>query len=129
MGELRKFYALASCCFVGRSLVPAGGSDMIEAAALGKPTAFGPHTFNFPQADALAENGCVRVQDAAELEAQLDAWLSDPSAAAAAGREAQQFVSQRKGATRRNVAMICEVLGREPAVVPGAIATPALEGE
>ena len=56
MGELRKFYALASCVFVGRSLVPMGGSDMIEAAALAKPTVFGPHTFNFPQAEELAEN-------------------------------------------------------------------------
>jgi len=126
MGELRTFYALATCVFVGRSLVPMGGSDMIEAAALGKPTAFGPHTFNFPQADALAAHGCARVADANALHDQWDAWLSDPAAAAEAGRSAQQYVRAQQGATRRNVEMICRVLGRVPAAAPGAIATDAI---
>jgi len=123
MGELRKFYALATAVFVGRSLVPMGGSDMIEAAALGKPTAFGPHTFNFPQADQLAEHGCARVGDADALAEQFDAWLSDPQAAAAAGASAQQYVRSQQGATRRNVEMICRVLHRAAAVAPGQIAT------
>lgn len=123
MGELRKFYALARCIFVGRSLVPAGGSDMIEAAALGKPTAFGPHTFNFPQAKDLEKHGCTRVADVAALAATLDRWLSDPAAATREGREAQEFIRQQQGATRRNVEMICEVLGRVPAAAPGNIAT------
>lgn len=123
MGELRKFYALAAAVFVGRSLVPMGGSDMIEAAALGKATAFGPHTFNFPQADALAENGCARVADAGALAEQFGAWLSDPAAAAAAGAAAQDHVRAQQGATRRNVEMICRVLGRVPAPAPGQIAT------
>lgn len=123
MGELRAFYALAEAVFVGRSLVPMGGSDMIEAAALGKPTAFGPHTFNFPQADELAANGCMRVADADELIEQLCRWLSETASARQAGRSAQRFVQSRQGATRRNVEMICRVLGREPAVAPGAIAT------
>jgi len=123
MGELRKFYALASCVFVGRSLVPMGGSDMIEAAALGKPTAFGPHTFNFPQADDLAANGCASVASSDELTDKLDQWLSDPAAADRAGRDAQQHVLTCQGATRRNVEMICEALARVPATAPGAIAT------
>ena len=126
MGELRKFYSLAACVFVGRSLVPMGGSDMIEAAALGKPTAFGPHTFNFPQADALAEHGCVRVARAEALGRQLDEWLSNPAAAAAAGSAARDYVRSQQGATRRNVEMICRVLGRVPAAAPGAIATDAI---
>ena len=129
MGELRKFYALASCVFVGRSLVPEGGSDMIEAAALGKPTAFGPHTFNFPQAIELAGHGCVQVADVDALGRQLDQWLGDPAAAARAGSEAQQFVRSQQGATQRNVAMICEVLGRTPAAVPGDIATDTIRAE
>ena len=123
MGELRKFYALAAAVFVGRSLVPMGGSDMIESAALGRPTAFGPHTFNFPQADRLAAHGCARVAGAAELERQFDAWLSDGQAAAAAGAAAQQYVRSQQGATRRNVEMICRVLHRIPAAEPGQIAT------
>jgi 3-deoxy-D-manno-octulosonic-acid transferase len=126
MGELRKFYSLAECVFVGRSLVPMGGSDMIESAALARATAFGPHTFNFPQADRLAANGCVRLADADALREQLDAWLGDPADAAEAGRRAQEFVRGQTGATRRNVEMICGVLGRVPAAAPGAIATDAV---
>ena len=123
MGELRKFYALAEAVFVGRSLVPMGGSDMIESAALAKPTAFGPHTFNFPQADDLAAHGCVRVDDAEQLARQLDAWLGDRAAAAGAGREAQDYVRSQQGATRRNVEMICRLLHRAAAKRPGDIAT------
>jgi 3-deoxy-D-manno-octulosonic-acid transferase len=126
MGELRKFYALASAVFVGRSLFPFGGSDMIEAAALGKAVAFGPHTFNFPQAADLARDGCARVADAAGLEKQLDAWLDDPAAVAQAGQRAQAYVRSRQGATRRNVEMICRILGRVPAAAPGDIATDAI---
>ena len=123
MGELRKFYALARCVFVGRSLIPAGGSDMIESAALGKPTAFGPHTFNFPQAADLGKHGCARVADAAALAEALGRWLSDPAAAARQGREAQEFIRRQQGATRRNVEMICGILNRVPAASPGNIAT------
>jgi len=122
MGELRKFYALAAAVFVGRSLVPMGGSDMIEAAALGRPTAFGPHTFNFPQAAALAEHGCSQVADAAALAGRLSDWLADPAAAADDARRAQDYVRGQMGATRRNVEMICHVLGRVPAEQPGQIA-------
>ncbi len=125
MGELRAFYALAHACFVGRSLVEMGGSDMIEAAALGKPVCFGPHTYNFPQADDLARNGCVRVADADALHATLDAWLTDPASAARAGDQASQYVAAQRGATRRNVEMLCELLGRVPAHSPRTIATDA----
>jgi 3-deoxy-D-manno-octulosonic-acid transferase len=123
MGELRKFYALASCVFVGRSLVPMGGSDMIEAAALGKPVAFGPHTFNFPQADALARHGAVRVADADALAKQLAEWLTDAPAATLAADAARAYIRSQQGATVRNVEMICEVLGKKPAAAPGCIAT------
>jgi 3-deoxy-D-manno-octulosonic-acid transferase len=113
--------------FVGRSLVPAGGSDMIESAALAKPTCFGPHTFNFPQADALTANGCVRVVDAEAFADRVIAWLDEPASAAAAGKTAQDFIRSQQGATLANVEMICHVLGRTPAVRPGSIATQRLE--
>ncbi len=126
MGELRKFYALATCVFVGRSLVPMGGSDMIEAAALGRPTCFGPHAFNFPQAQRLLRHGCVEVADRGALIRQVRDWLTDPDAAEAAGREVQQFVRSQQGASRRNVELICHILGRCPAISPGDIATDAV---
>jgi 3-deoxy-D-manno-octulosonic-acid transferase len=126
MGELRTFYALAEVVFAGRSLVPMGGSDMIEPAALAKPVAFGPHTFNFPQADALTRHGCVRIDNADALRQQLADWLADASAARAAGQAAQDYVRSQQGATRRNVELLCHVLGRVPAIRPGQIATPAM---
>ncbi len=129
MGELRLFYAMATCVFVGRSLVPMGGSDMIEAAAMGKATCFGPHTFNFPQADALVASGCKRVADADALVAQIDAWLTDSSLAQRDAAQSQDYVKTQQGASRRNVEMICKVLNRRPAVTPGAIATEKLVAE
>jgi len=127
MGDLRKFYALGRCVFVGRSLVPEGGSDMIEAAALARPVAFGPHTFNFPQADSMVEAGAAcRVGDAEELAAVWAGWLSDPAGAGRMASAAREFVRSRQGATRRNVEMICRVLGRTPPLAPGGVATDAI---
>ncbi|MBN1942292.1 MAG: 3-deoxy-D-manno-octulosonic acid transferase [Phycisphaerae bacterium] len=127
MGELRTFYALGSVVFVGRSLVPMGGSDMIEAAALGKPVCFGPHTFNFPQAEGLLRHGAVQVADASALQNQVNVWLSDSTAADQAGRDVQKYVRSQQGATRRNVELLCHVLGRAPAVAPGDVATDMLK--
>lgn len=127
MGELRTFYSLADFVFVGRSLVPMGGSDMIEAVALGKPVCFGPHTFNFPQAEALLHHGCEQVADVASLIQQIRQWLTDPPAAKADADKAQQYVRSQQGATRRNVELICRVMGRVPAIHPGDIATEMLK--
>ena len=127
MGDLRKFYALARCVFVGRSLVPEGGSDMIEAAALARPVAFGPHTFNFPQADSLLEAGAAcRVADAEALAAVWAGWMTDPAGAGRMAAGAREFVRANQGATRRNVEMICRVLGRVPALAAGGVATDAI---
>ena len=123
MGELKAFYALADVVFVGRSLVPMGGSDMIEAAGLGKSTCFGPYTFNFPQAEKLKTHGCVEVTDGAELVLQISIWLNDPQAAKLAGDKVQQYVRLQQGATRRNVELIAHLLKRVPATKPGNIAT------
>jgi 3-deoxy-D-manno-octulosonic-acid transferase len=58
MGELRRFYSLATVVFVGRSLVPMGGSDPMEAAALAKLVIAGPHMDNF-----LLPVDCLQVED------------------------------------------------------------------
>ena len=124
IGDLRKFYSLSYAVFIGRSLVPEGGSDMIEAAALAKPVVFGPHTFNFPQADSMVEAGAAhRVKNADELAKIWCDWLKNPDEAARIGQKAQQFVQSQQGATKRNVEIICKILGRVPALSPGGIAT------
>ena len=80
MGELVLFYALSSAAFVGGSLVPAGGHNLMEPAAFGIPVFFGPHAFNQP-ADAalLKEKGIgFETADGESLGRAVAAMLSDP---------------------------------------------------
>ncbi len=110
-GELRKFYGLASVSFVGRSLVPMGGSDMIEAAALGKPVLFGPHTENFAEAVAALKEaqGCEVVADAGELAEACERLLRDGERGRAIGAAARQAILARRGATRMTVDSIFRI--------------------
>ena len=66
MGEMALYYAAAEAAFIGGSLLPLGGQNLIEACAVGTPVVIGPHTFNFAQAtrDAVAAGACVQVDDA-----------------------------------------------------------------
>jgi 3-deoxy-D-manno-octulosonic-acid transferase len=105
MGDLRKFYSLATVIFVGRSLVPMGGSDMIEAAALGKCTMFGPHTFNFSQ-DAemlLADRGAILVRDGKDLAEKVVACLKDKQLASETAARGREVIRKNQGATQRTV--------------------------
>ncbi|GMU36380.1 MAG: 3-deoxy-D-manno-octulosonic acid transferase [Phycisphaerae bacterium] len=117
LGELRKFYALARVVYVGRSLVPLGGSDPIEAAALGRAVLCGPHMNNFeaPVA-ALAEAGALRrIGSASELAAAVRDWLADPAALAERGEKARRVVVAHQGATARTVDRLTAILrGRLP---------------
>ncbi|MBN2590458.1 MAG: 3-deoxy-D-manno-octulosonic acid transferase [Sedimentisphaerales bacterium] len=108
MGDLRKFYSLSSIIFVGRSLVPMGGSDMMEAAALGKCTMFGPHAFNFRQTvDALLENeGAILVKDEQEFFNAIQRCLSDTDYTQKIARNGQQVIKNNQGATQKTVKQI-----------------------
>ncbi len=112
MGDLRKFYSLAQLIFVGRTLVPMGGSDMMEAAALGKCTLFGPHTFNFRQTVEvlLAGRGAIEVKDGDDLLATLRKCLSDPTYAAAVAKAGQEIIRQNQGATARTMEVLSTLL-------------------
>jgi 3-deoxy-D-manno-octulosonic-acid transferase len=112
MGDLRKFYALATVVFVGRSLTPMGGSDMMESAALGKCTTFGPHTFNFKQTvDALLEgNGAIVVADSQELFDITKKCLNKPDFAASIAASGQKIIRQNQGATQKSLDAILKIL-------------------
>jgi 3-deoxy-D-manno-octulosonic-acid transferase len=112
MGDLRKFYALASVVFVGRTLTPMGGSDMMESAAMGKCTTFGPHTFNFKQTvDVLLEGvGAIEVHDAEELYDITYKCLTNPDFAKAIAAAGQRIIRQNQGATQKTVAAIRPLL-------------------
>ena len=112
MGDLTKFYSLAKIVFVGRSLVPMGGSDMMESAALGKCTIFGPHTFNFKQTadELLKAGGAVRVNNADELSGTVEKCLTDTTYAVQIAANGREVIKQNQGATDRTVKAITNLL-------------------
>ncbi len=112
MGDLRKFYSLATVIFVGRSLVPMGGSDMTEAAALGKCTIFGPYAFNFKQTvDALlADEGAIMVNDKEDLLQTMQKCLSKPSFAKKIARNGRKVIKKYQGATNKTIEQIAKFL-------------------
>ncbi len=112
MGDLKKFYALAVVVFVGRTLTPMGGSDMMEPAALGKCTLFGPHTFNFKQTvrALLDENGAIEVKNEQELLRQTQKCLREPDFAAKIAAAGQAVIRKNQGATQKTVSAIRDIL-------------------
>jgi len=114
MGELRKFYSIAKVAFVGRSLVAMGGSDMMEAAGLGKPVLVGPYTENFAEPMKVLTQGgaaCV-VANGAELSRQVVELLTDPAKAAAMGRCGQETIRANQGASRQTLDLLCDLLAQ-----------------
>jgi 3-deoxy-D-manno-octulosonic-acid transferase len=108
LGELLAFYAAGDVAFVGGSLVPVGGHNLLEPAALGKPTISGPHSFNSPDAARLLDeaHALLRVTDATSLADAIRKLLGDPESAAALGQRAAAAVVANRGAAARALAMI-----------------------
>jgi 3-deoxy-D-manno-octulosonic-acid transferase len=115
MGDLNKFYALASVVFVGRTLVPMGGSDMMEPAALGKCTLFGPYTFNFKQTvqELLAGQGAIEVPDKEQLFEMTRKCLLDKDFARQIAENGRAIILRNKGATQKTLQAVREVLSGE----------------
>lgn len=111
MGELRKFYALATLVFVGRTLVPMGGSDVMEVAGLARPIIVGPHTDNFTEAVnlLLAEGAVRRVSGAEKLATVVSDLLRHPERREQMGRAGREAILSRRGATRQTVDRILEL--------------------
>lgn len=114
MGELMKFYAAADVAFVGGSLLPFGGQNMLEPAALGIPVVTGPSLFNFSAiAERLAAAGALHVASSpGEVASQLIAWLVDSEQRDAAGRAGKASIAANRGATQRTLAMLQPLLDR-----------------
>ena len=103
MGELPLFYAASDVAFVGGSLVPIGGHNLLEPAALGLPVISGPHVFNAQDiADMFVELGACRiVRDGAELAAAVAELFADPAMAAKLGNQGRAIIQQNRGALER----------------------------
>jgi len=112
MGDLKKFYSPATVVFVGRSLVPMGGSDMMEPASMGKCTIFGPYTFNFKQTvNALLKDvGAIEVVDRKHLFEIVHKCLTNTDFANAIAASGQRVIKQNQGATEKSVKAIIDLL-------------------
>ena len=108
VGELAQLYQLAEVVFVGGSLVPLGGHNMLEPALKRKPVVFGPHTTNFRDGTELlvTAGAALVVRERPELERALDRLLADPGLRASMGAAAFEAVSGRQGAVLETLELI-----------------------
>lgn len=114
MGEMAAYYTLADLAFVGGSLLPLGGQNLIEAAACACPVLIGPYTFNFQQAteDAIAAGAARRVESSQDLATELESLLGDAAALTTMRAAARDFARTHQGASQRTLALIVQWSGR-----------------
>ena len=118
IGELARLFQIATVVFIGGSLVPAGGHNVLEPAVFGRPIVFGPHMENFAEIAELFLSGgaAVQVHTADELPAALSELLADPVRRAGLGAAARALVDANRGARRRSLEVIATLVPpREPA--------------
>ena len=122
IGELAQLYQIATVVFVGGSLVPAGGHNILEPALYGKPIVFGPHMENFGEiADTFLANGAaIQVRTEGEFEDTLVSLVGDPVLRARVGAAARALVESNRGARDRTLTVIRDLLppDREGVVRP-----------
>jgi 3-deoxy-D-manno-octulosonic-acid transferase len=112
MGELGAYYAASDVAFIGGSLLPLGGQNLIEACAVGVPVLIGPHVFNFTQAtaDAVAAGAAIQVKDPADLARVLRELFNDRPRRTSMGAAASAFAARHRGATSRTVDVLTTLL-------------------
>jgi len=112
MGEMPNYYSAADCAYIGGSLLPFGGQNLIEACALGVPVLIGPHTFNFAEAAEKAVNtgAALRVENADEMLLRAVELLNDESRRKKMREAGLAFVQVHRGATVRTLAICVQLL-------------------
>ncbi len=110
MGELKMLYAASDVAFVGGSMVPTGGHNILEAAAVGVPVMFGPYMDNFKEIarGVLSHNAAIQCQNKDELVNSILALYEQPAYRKALAEKGIEFVRQNQGAIDR----ICEMLDK-----------------
>jgi 3-deoxy-D-manno-octulosonic-acid transferase len=113
MGELPLFYAASDIAFVGGSLVPIGGHNMLEPAALGLPVISGPHVFNAQEiAEMFVDSGaCQLVTSAADLAAAVANLIRYPEAARRAGDQGREIVAGNRGSLGKLLSLLEPLIG------------------
>ena len=108
LGDLPRYYGCADVAFVGGSLVPAGGHNLIEPAQWGKPVLFGPHRSNIAETarELLEQGGGLEVRDRQELLRELAGLLSDGERASAMGRRARTWADADREVVSRSMELV-----------------------
>jgi 3-deoxy-D-manno-octulosonic-acid transferase len=114
MGEMFAYYAACDVAFIGGSLAPLGGQNLIEPCSLGKPVLIGAHTFNFGAISdqAIEAGAALRIADARDLFDQAVRLLAHQDQRDDMGLRAAAFARQHRGATVRTMALIEDLLPR-----------------
>jgi 3-deoxy-D-manno-octulosonic-acid transferase len=115
IGELADVYQIATVVFVGGSLVRAGGHNILEPAAFGKPVVVGPHMDNFAEIAEtfLSNDAAVQVQSDRDLESTIAGLMGDPVRRAKLGAAARALVDTNRGAKDRTLAVVAQLLPPE----------------
>ena len=108
MGELPLFYAASDVAFVGGSLTPQGGHNILEPAALGRPVIIGPHYFNFKEITEqfLGADAAIEVQNTEELASSVIQLLKEPERRAQIGEAGLKLIAHSQGASARLLNLI-----------------------
>lgn len=108
LGELLPLYAASDLVFVGGSLVPVGGHNLLEAALVGRPVIFGPHIHNFREISQLILDAGAgsQIQSADQLPELIAHYLQDPLLGRKQGRAGLELIATHAGATDRTVALL-----------------------
>ncbi len=114
MGVLESFYSIADAAFVGGSLVPVGGHNLLEPAAFGIPVVSGPHLENFREIsdDLIKSGGCVVIEDSKALAEIIQRFSVDEDYRLGVGASARGASEGKTGASARNVDRILSLTGR-----------------
>ena len=123
IGELAPLYQVATAVFVGGSLVPAGGHNILEPAVYGKPIVFGPHMENFAEIAEtfLANSAAIQVRTDRELEDTVVALMSDPVQRARLGAAARALIDANRGAKDRTLTVLADLLPANERPRPGVV--------
>jgi 3-deoxy-D-manno-octulosonic-acid transferase len=117
IGELASLYEFADVAFVGGSLVPRGGHNVLEAAQFGTPILVGPYTENFRDiVEVFRKADALRVIAPQSLTATVLQLLENHDERAALGRRAFEVMRSQRGATERTVSALLELLSEQGAL-------------
>ncbi|MFM7669659.1 MAG: 3-deoxy-D-manno-octulosonic acid transferase, partial [Betaproteobacteria bacterium] len=108
MGEMFAYYIACNIAFIGGSLLPTGGQNLIEACACSKPILLGPHTYNFAEASekAMTQGAAIRIYDAAQIFKTAFDLLTERERLRNMSQAAQLFADSEGGATHKTMVLL-----------------------